>query len=344
MAFPWIAQSNFETTATPFGWDSEQDTGSKLDVPTYYELARIPGMGMPFRGASCMRVDLRTGDTNAHTVTEGDIDIADAGTAWFRFYFWMSPDFAATADDTFNIFELQQAGGTVESSLGCRITATTDNVEIGIGDGTAPTDFAAATLSKGVWHTVELRALISTTGVGTLDLYIDGSASLVALATLTNAAAVGTGVLGTKNTLSTTTGTLLYDMFVMDDLRVFPFREQFPVSQIVTQSGHVFVGPGNLESATLLSTGASNTMYLYDTDTANTDDASSRVLELDISAHTTASDHGSIHFERGCYVALAGTNPRGQIVFPRDGTEPRFYSQWGVRNWGLSRKARPGNV
>jgi len=345
MAFPWIFESNFENTVTPFGWDSESDTGDKLDVAHYSLLSRIPNISMPFRGASCMRVDLRSGDANDHVLVEGDIDIADATTRWFRFYLWLSPDFAATADDTFNIFELQQAGGTVESSLGLRITAATDAVEIGIGDGTAPTDFAAATLSKGVWHCIELQALISTAGAGTLDLYVDGSASLVALTTLTNAAAVGRGVLGTQNQLDTTTGTLLFDQFVMDDLQIYQHRDRFPLAVTLTQSGHVFVGPGVIESATLLTIGASNTMFLYDTDTANVNDAQGRVLELDLSAHTTASDHGSIYFQRGCYVALAGTNPRGQVVMSRNLDGPRYYSEAGMRRYGLMRKNRlAGNV
>ena len=69
-----------------------------------------------------MRIQM--GDTNDHTLTEGDIDIADATTRSFRFYLYLSPNIVATADDTFNIFELQQTGGaTTEASLGLRITA-----------------------------------------------------------------------------------------------------------------------------------------------------------------------------------------------------------------------------
>lgn len=338
MAFPWVFASNFEDPTTPFGWDSESDTGSRLDVPRYWELARIPRMGMPYRGASCLRINL--GDTNDHTLTEGDIDIADATTRWFRFYLWLDPDFSATADDTFNLLELQQAGGTVECSLGLRITASTDEVEIGIGDGTAPTNFATPTLSKGVWHCIEWQVLISTTGAGTQDLYVDGSSSLVALTGLTNAAAVGQGVLGTQDTLATTTGTILIDQFVMDDERVYPFRERFPSVIPVAQTGHIFVGPGVIESATLMSTTTGNTMYLYDTDTANTNDALSRVVELDIAAHTTVSDDGSLRFLRGCYAVLGGTNPRGQVVLTHAMNGPRFYSENGMRRYGLIRRER----
>lgn len=344
MSFPFVFQSNFENPTTPFGWDSESDTGAKLDVPRYYDLAAILGLEVPFRGASCLRIDLRSGDTNDHTVLEGDIDIADTATRWFRFYLYVSPDFAATADDTFNIFELQQAAGTVESSLGLRITASTDAVEIGIGDGTAPTSFVG--LSKGVWHCVELRALISTAGAGTLDLYLDGSGSVIALTTLTNAAAVGQGVLGTQDTLATTTGTILIDEFVMDDAQIYPLTERWPTQQIITQSQHLFVGPGAIESAAILSTGSDNTCILYDTDTATANDALSRVVELDNAAFTASTNEGQpIRFQRGCYAVLAGTNPRAQVTLWRGVEGPIVYGSTGaIRRYGLARTARPNNV
>lgn len=343
MAFPWVFESNFENRTTPFGWDSESDTDSVLDVPHYSELARFPWSECaPYRGASCLRIALN-GGTNDATLTEGDIDIAADATRWFRFYLYLASDFTATADDTLNIFELQQAAGTVEGVIGLRITASTGAVEIGVGE-TAPTAFAASTLARNQWYAIELRAVLDDGGTndGTLDLYVDGSASLASVTAL-DQGAVGQGVLGVQNQLATTTGTILMDQFIMDDLQIYPFRERFPLTQILTQSGHAFIGPGNIESASLLSTGSTDTMYLYDTDTANTNDASSRVIELDIAAHTTASDHGSIHFERGCYVALSGTNPRGQIILPRS-LAPAAYTAAMVRHYGRSRRQRTGDV
>lgn len=344
MAFAWIAQSNFENPTTPFGWDSESDTGSKLSVDRYYDLAVLPGLEVPFRGASCLRIDLRSGDTNDHTVTEGDIDIADAGTAFFRFYLYVSPDFTATADDTFNIFELQQAGGTQECALGLRITASTDAVEIGIGDGVAPTSFVD--FSKGVWHCVEWKVKVSTSDVGTQDLYLDGSESVIALTTLDNGAAVGQGVLGTQDTLATTTGTILIDEFIMDDARIYPLTERWPYHQIITQSQHIFVGPGEIEAAAILSTAADNTCILYDTDTATANDALSRVVELDNSANTTANgDVQPIRFLRGCYAVLAGTSPRAQLSICRVATGPTAYGSTGaIRRYGQARTARSNNV
>lgn len=339
MAFPWIFESSLETTATPFGWDSESDTDTVLDVPHYSELARFPWSECaPYRGASCLRIAL-AGGTNDATLTEGDIDIADAATRWFRFYLYLAPNFTATADDTLNLFELQQAAGTIECALGLRITAATGAIEIGIGDGIAPTSFATSTLSRNRWYAIELRALISTGGAGTLDLYVDGSASLVALSSLTNAAAVGQGVLGVQNQLATTTGTILMDQFVMDDLQVYPIRRRWPSQVTFTQSGHAFVGSGIVDSLELLSGAATdNIATLYDTDAANVNDAQGFALQLNNTANSEVLPSGDLsnrRFERGCYVQLTGTNPRATLTLLR---ASGYWSPAAVRRLGRGRR------
>ena len=343
MAFPWIFENNFENTVTPFGWDSEEDTGGLLDVPTYLTLAQSNVAGnaaLPYRGASCMRIV--AGDTNDHTLTEADLDIADGATAFASFYLYIGTDFLATANDTFNIYEFSEAAA-IGASLSLRITATTDAVEIGIGDGVVATDFSTGLLAKGRWYHIEVGYFVSTGGAGTLTLYVDG-VSRVALTTLTGNA-VTSGRLGTQDTLSTTTGTLLFDEFKFDDLQVFPNVRRFPDTMTLTQSGHVFVGPGSIDSATLMSTTAGNTMWLYDTDRFNTDQNQDRVVELDIAAHTTMSaGHQPIHFLRGCYVELAGTNPRGTVTISRSTEGPHYYSAAGMRQYGNQRKVWVPNV
>lgn len=338
MAFPWVFESNFEL-GTNADWDSESDTGAKLDFPHYSQLAAIPGLPMPWSGAYCARVVM--GDTNDHTVTEGDIDIADAATRHFRFMFYAHNDVTATADDTFNIFELQQAGGTIECSLGMRLTAATNLLEIGIGDGVAPTSFV--TFTRGRWTAIEWSVLISTAGAGTSTLLVDG-ASVVALTSQTHAAAVGQGVLGTQNTLSTTTGTLLFKDFVMDDARVFPPAMRYSRSPLLTKSGHAFVGPGYVDSANLYSgAGTDCVLSLYDTDTGNTDDAGKLRVELKNTANSQlvgTNKTSPVYFERGCFVSMSGTTPRAQL-------DIRPYGAWGgdgaIRNYGLRRKTTPRN-
>lgn len=335
MAHPYIFESSFEAGSNA-EWDSEGDTGSLLDFPHYSVLAKYPwASSAPYRGAYCARI--QCGDTNDHTLTEGDIDIADGATRHFRFYINFMPNFTATADDTFNFLELQQAGGTVEASLGFRITAATGLIEIGIGDGTAPSTFSAEPIQRNRWYCIELSALIHTTDAGTLTLFVDGT-QRVALDTLDNAAAVGQGVLGTQDTLATTTGTILFDDFVMDDARLHPHPNRFPDTVTLTKSGHLFVGPGWLASAAILTTTADNQVNIWDTDQANTNAQDSYKVELDIDTHTSLE--GPIYFQRGCYVQLTGTAPRVQLSVVTHSDRPgvigcAHYSQAGIRARGL---------
>ena len=315
MSFPFIFQSSFDATlTTPFGWDSEADTGSRLDLAHVSELARFPwSQCAPYRGAYAMRVQML--DANDHTLTEGDLDIADTATAFASFYLYLAPDVAATADDVWNIYEFQQAAGTVEASLGLRITATTDVVEIGIGDGVAATNYATVPLDKNRWYHIEVGMLVSTGGAGTLTLYVDG-ASVVALTGLTNAAAVGSGSLGTQDTLSTTTGTLLFDQFVFDDLRVYPTVDRWPTNLLLTQSGQAFIGPGVIDNVSLLSgAGTDCILTVYDTGRGNTNDANKIVVELKNTANNELVDPAGmpVSVRRGAYVALSGTNPRALV-------------------------------
>lgn len=340
MSFPWIFESNFEQ-GTNGEWDTETDTGSKLDFPHYSTFVRRSDIKtIPYRGAYCAMIDLSSGDTNDHTLTEGDIDIADAATRYFRWYMYVSNNFTATADDTFNIFELQQVGGTVEQSVGMRVTAATNVLEIGIGDGTAPTSFAA--FPRGRWVCVELLSTISTTGSGAMTLFLDET-SVIALTGQTQAAAVGQGVLGTQDTLSTTTGVILLDQFVMDDARIYGLPIRYPEDLFITKTCHVFVGQGKIENVTLLSGGAAdNVLQVFDTDVNNTNHVGRTKLELkNIAANETVDPAGvPVLVQRGAYVVLSGTNPRAIVKI---GSAQGYFGEGRIRQHAAARIAAPGN-
>lgn len=338
MAFPWIFESNFEQGSNA-EWDTETDTGSKLDFPHYSTLAMIPGAPAPYRGAYCTRINLESGDTNDHTLTEGDIDIADQGTAFFRWYMFVSSDFTASADDTFNIFELQQAGGTVEQSVGMRMTAASNLLEIGVGDGTAPTSFV--TFPRGKWVNVELQAKVSTTAAGTMTLFLDET-QVIALTGLTQAAAVGQGVLGTQDQLSTTTGKIYLDQFVMDDTRIYGIPIRYPSNLLMTKTGHAFVGQGCIENVSLLSgAGTDCVLQIYDTDVNNTNHVGRMKLELKNTANNELVDPAGVPVlvQRGCYVVITGTNPRAMVNI---GSAQGYWSDGRIKQHGAKRIPSPG--
>ena len=338
MAFPYIFHSNFEAGSNA-EWDSEADTGSLLDFPHYSDLVRTPGVGMPYNGAYCMRIKM--GDTNDHTLIEGDIDIADTVTRYSSFMLYVGNDVDATADDIWNIYEVQGTANAVENAVGMQYTAATDVLEIGVGQ-VAPTVFYG--INKGRWYHVELVSVIQTGGTGTATLWLDG-VQVATITTLTNTAVLR-GVLGTQNTLSTTTGTLLFKNFKFDDAQVYPPNQRFPTTIRLTKTAHAFVGPGSIEGATLLS--ANGTMDVYDTDTANTNDAQAKLIELSTTVNFVGND-SVVYFERGCYVVLGGTNPYGEIKLVRNSARgdrgpTAYFSDGAIRTYAMQRTVRPNNV
>lgn len=337
MAFPYLLESIWEQGDNS-EWTSETDTGSLLDYPHYSVLGRIPGAPVPYRGAYCARILL--GDTNDHTLTSTTIAIADGATAFFRWYTFVSSDFTATADDTFNIFELQQAGGTIEQSVSMRITAATNLLEIGVGDGVVATSFVSFPRNK--WVNVELQDKVSTGGSGLQTLYLD-EVSAIALTSQTQAAAVGKGVLGTQDTLATTTGGIYFDQFVMDDLRVYGLPIRYPEELYMTKTGHAFVGAGKVMNASLLSGAATdNVLQIFDTDVNNTLHTGRMKLELKNVVNSDIVDPAGVpvSIQRGCYVVLSGTNPRAMISI---GSAQGYYSNGRIRDHASKRVQTPGN-
>jgi hypothetical protein len=338
MAFPFIFESNFEQ-GTNAEWDSGTDTASQLDFPHFTELARSTDKDhVPLNGAYVARWTLSGGTADAILV-EGDIDISAAATAYFRMAINFSEDFAATADDTVNLFELK-ATATVEAALGFRVVAATGVINLGVGELTA-TSFSSIALTRGEWYIVELRVLIDdgASDNGSIGLFISqlgDSANPTEDVTVSSLdqGAITSGELGTTVHLATTTGEILIDHFVMDDAQLFrPARYEQSVE--ITKDRHVFVGRGDSISAALLDTGdADETLKLYDTNTAQ-DIPQNLVLEL---GAQTASDD-VLHFSKGCYAVLRGTTPRAAVTLPRgvngDGVvSPTFYNSLLVKKLG----------
>lgn len=322
MAFPFIFEANFEAeTDGSVEWDAAAtDTASQLDFPSYKDLARLPfRSAAPSSGAKCMRLQL-TGGTADAFVSEGDLNIALPGTAFFKFDIWFSDDFAATADDTIHFLETQGAANAIQQVLGARIVATTGAVNFGIGN-VAPTSFGAQPVTRGVWYTVELD-ITNNAGAGTIDLFVtkrgDTAAATVhatQVGTLTNIA-VTHGVLGIQNHLATTTGTILIDNFVMDDARLFPKAIVNKEVILMTKSGHAFVGPGEIDNVTLLSgAGTDCILKVFDTDSADTNDASNTDIELTNTANNETVDPAGtpVALRRGAFIQLAGTTPRALV-------------------------------
>lgn len=346
MAFPWISEVNFDA-GDRGTFDSETDTDSKLDFPHYSELARVPGLAMPYRGAYCMRVDLAGGTADAFIQEDVDWDMALAETQWWRFMLWVDPDITMANNDEFAIFKLQSAGPVDEAVIVINFT-TASGLRIGVGE-TAGSQFLP--LSTNLWHAVELAATLDdgASNNGTLDLTVDGSAA-TQVASL-DQAAVAQGRLGAMDIdAGTTRGHILFDEVISDDAQIYPPTIRFADTVVLTASGHAFVGPGVVDNVTLLSSATADcALAVYDSDVGNSNDTFNRKAQL----RNTAAAGGEIvdpagmpvRVRRGCYVTLSGTADAGG---PQALIKIKSAVAWGsdgaIRNYGNKRMPAPRGV
>lgn len=340
MAFPFLSQANFAAGGLGH-FDAETDTESRLDIPHYVTLARTPGLPMPWRGAYAMRVTLVNDGTpaDAYLQETGSWDTAAAGTIFFRFMLFVTKDIVMANADEFAVFQLWSATNTVEGGVYINYT-TANGLRIGIGE-TAATSFLP--LTTGVWHTIELKAVIDSGAGndGTLDGWLDNAA--FTQVTALDQGAITSGVIGVlSQDAGTTAGTVLFNDIVADDARVFPTAERFPQSLLLTASDHAFVGPGEIADLSLLSgAGTDNVLQIYDTDTAYTSDASNMIMELKNTTNNEAVNLAgtALCIKRGCYVSLAGTNPRALISFFAP-----YFEAGPLRTFALRRSPHKGGA
>ena len=344
MAFPLLSEEGFEL-GTRGAFDATADTESKLTFPHYSTLAATPGLPMPYRGAYAMMIDLSKGTADAYVQETGAWDSAATVTIFFRFYVWFGAPrgYSVTMADTdiFSIFQLWSGATTVEASLGIQYT-TANGYRFCLSElaSGASGTFTACQLNQ--WNLVEIKAVIDAGGGndGTLDAWINGSA--MTQITGLDQGAITSGVLGAVSVdAGTTRGVLAFDEVCADDARIYGVGERFPETVMVRASQHVFVGPGTIENISLLSgAGTDNVVSVFDTDEAETNDATRVPVELKNTANSELVDPAGmpIRVTRGAYVQLAGTNPRSIVKVGR--TTPAYGSAGAMRQYAAKRQKR----
>jgi len=315
MAFPYTTIENFEA-GTLGHFDSETDTGSHLDFPHYTELARAPGLAMPYRGAYCMRVDLGASTNDAY-LTEGDWNVTTATEeCYVRLMIWLSKDIVMANSDSVALLKLIGAASAVQASIWLTYT-TAGGYTIGIGQ-TAAT--STTSVSLGEWHTVEMY-VNPAAGTGTIDGWLNNTA-LTQVTTLTQIDITDGWVGVIDQDAGTTAGTILYDevIFHLEGARIGTHGPRFPETLELETSGHAFVGHGIVDNVSLTAGGAvDNVLELFDTDTANTTNSSKLLTMKNLTANEAPIDPAGVPmmFQKGCYVSLTGTNPRATVTLRR---------------------------
>jgi hypothetical protein len=350
MAFPYLVNEDF-STGTLGDFDTETDTAGIIDFPHYRTLARW-GLA-PFQGAYCMRALLTGGTTSGYVIETGGYDVAADGSIFTSFMFLLGHDFTMADTDKLMLHDLESTLNTT-SEIACGLIRDGANINFWFSEtaAAAAQTFTLGTLAgagdpmscKNRWFHVELAVVLDDGGTndGTINAYINGKEVGSQITGLDQAAIVN-GRLGAIGPDAGTKGTILFDRVIADDARIYPPKERFPVIVNLTESRHVFVGPGDIASAALLTVGASNVMRLWDTDVANIDDEQGFKTELNVDVHLAVE--GPLHFDRGCYVQLSGTAPRGQVILVQDSDTlfvlgPLAYTEEGIIRRGLARREK----
>jgi hypothetical protein len=110
----------------------------------------------------------------------------------------------------------------------------------------------------------------------------------------------------------------------------------------MTKAGHAFVGAGYLDNVSLISGAAvDNTLTVYDTDRANTNDAFKVPLYISNTVASAVDDVAGlpVQFQRGCYIKLTGTNPRAAVI-----VRPNNYSRSSLLSTAGGRRKNPLEV
>lgn len=333
MAFPFLSETGFEQGDRGH-FDAETDTESRLDFPHYTELARYQGLPAPYRGAYCMRVSLLNDGTpaDAYVQETGSWDSTASAEIHFRFMFCVSPTITMADTDEFAIFQLWSSTNTVEGGAYINYTDA-DGLRVGIGE-TSASSFKP--LTTGQWHCLELKFVVDSGAGndGTIDAWLDGSA--FTQVTGLDQGAITSGVVGVLGQdAGTTAGTILFDELVADDARIFAPVSRFPQTQLLTASGHVFVGSGQIARVELLSgAGTDNVLSIFDTDRAYTSDASNVTAELKNTANNerVVLDE-PVRIQRGAYISMSGTDPRALVKIDWANS----YSDAAIREQGMRR-------
>jgi hypothetical protein len=344
MSFPYIADQAFEAGTTA-EFDSETDTDSKLNIVHYTTLARHGArLELPFRGAYCAHIDVSGGTADAFLQENDLYDLAADGTLYIRFYFY-AKGLVMAASDRFTLFALQSAGPTDEVVVDVRNNAGV--IELLAAETGAAATVRATPLVQDQWHCIELGVNLDAGGGndGTVDFFVDGYQIGAQLGSLDQGAIIQARLGAIGIDAGTTAGHLLFDALVADDTRIFPARTRFGQQRLATKTGHLFLGPGEVQTVTLMAgSAADNALACYDTDEAITDATNLIVPELRNAqgAGDSVVYHvpmGQGYFQRGCYVVLTGTNPRA-LVAARRATDMGVGM---VRSW-VKDRARHGVV
>ncbi len=307
--------------------DVTTDAGALLSFASYKDLARDETSGAPFRGSKCLKLKPGTSTAEANLEDTGAFDTALADVIDVGFQVYISPTVGqGWADgDRISIFQLRSSGSTSETAVMIEQLGDATNQQMAIS--IAETHVAAAAgnaieITPGTWNSVEIQTLCNA-GAGTIDGFVNHDVAFTGLTSLTTAAVVDAALGQVARTGAVDDGGfILIDQFVVEAATAAAFNRQFipqcrfPDVMNLDTSQHLFVGPGWLDDATLISgTSVDTTIKFYDLDvegvtlattppTLNPGDVKATLVNT-AANETVNLSQPPLYFKDGCYVEFS---------------------------------------
>lgn len=315
--FPALLQAGFETGATNFD-TAITDASAKTTYPHYTDL--IGGYGIvPWRGAYCWMVDQSIGTTtDANYQTQAAFNVAASNYWSIGFAFYAKSTVMANGNRT----SLVWANAVKEFDLQLYYT-TAAGLQLLLTETGATAVGANPTvaLTENAWHWIELHGIVDSGAGndGTVTLVLDGN-TVGTVSSLDQAAFTDLYVGLEDIDAGHTAGIYAFDDITASGINTTAvrvgYRNQYPWNPHVSATAsasygeHLFVGPGTIDSAVLLTANAGDAIQLYDTDTGYTTGTYGAIAEANYSSGMPVID-GPLAFERGCYCVITGAGANG---------------------------------
>jgi hypothetical protein len=371
MAFlPYLSEAGFESGAADPG-NVLTDTTSKSRYMHY--TGTVPEYGFtPWRGAYCLVIDLARDATGAEAFsTLAAFDHTD-GQYWALGFALYLKGNVMTEGDRTSLLKIVSAAAT-EVCLQLYYTAAGGlQFLLTQAEDTAVGTNPVVAISENKWHWIEMYGFKDNGGAndGTAYVIIDGEAAIsITGKNQGNFTDVYYGV--DDIDAGHTAGVIAFDDFIAGGAHTAAIyvggRSRYTmnphISAIASNAGgyHLFLGPGTVNGAELLTTKVNDTLRLYDTDTGSTTGtyngtlvAETACLEIDATTDIGSIPHtitGPLVFERGCFALLtpAGAAGARAIVHidpnPASGLPaPVYYgNEANLKHYAIHRTRRGGN-
>lgn len=313
MTFPYAFHANFET-GTKDAFDTESDSGNRLDYPGPQQLVRDQMAVFPHRGAYCARVNLGKNSTDAYL--EEGVSWALDSTNYGRFELMIGDDVQIGNDgDMLDIMTLVSTGPVNEGHL-TLARVEPQGMVLGLRDASGTLQDLLK-VEPGDWMCVEFEANVDAGGGndGSITVWIGDDR--IRLSGLDQAAHTAVRF-GAMNQTGDFTGHIYLDEVVFGTTRLFPDYGAGNMmldgeTMFLGKSGWAFVGEGSVDGVTLVSgSGAASTVQIFDTDDVNYSFSNIKEALAAASAGVAQSqplgDSKSLFtVKRGCYVDLTGS-------------------------------------